>query len=154
LPAGLSNLTALYLTGNQLTNFTVPADALQLSTLLLDSNPLMTFVLPEPLAATNLASAVDFLRNRGVSVFTYPLMARLVQPKAPAGAFEFRIVGPPGTYSVLGSTNVAAWDVLGTVTNALGSVNFTDVTASSSQLKFYTAFLQGPPTNMVFIGSN
>src|SRR5262249_46160173 len=57
-------------------------------------------------------------------------------------------------YSVLGSTNVAAWNVLDSVTNTLGSVDFTDVTASSSPNKFYTAFLQSAPTNMVFIPPN
>jgi len=34
------------------------------------------------------------------------------------------------------------------VTNSLGSINFTDVTANLSPQKFYRALLQGPPTNM------
>jgi formylglycine-generating enzyme required for sulfatase activity len=154
LPAGLTNLSALDLTGNQLTHLTLPPDIAKLATLLLDGNPLTTFVLSEPLAATGLASVVDSLRNQGVAVFTYPLEVQLVRLLMLAGAFKFGITGPPGVYTVLGSTNLATWRAVGVATNPLGSVNFHDVTANASPRKFYRALLQDPPANMVFIAPN
>ncbi len=117
-------------------------------------NPLTTFVLSEPLAATGLASVVDSLRNQGVAVFTYPLVAQLVRPLALVGSFKFGITGPPGVYSVLGSTNLATWSAVGVATNPLGSVIFHDVTSSASPQKFYRVLLQVPPANMVFIPPN
>ena len=117
-------------------------------------NPLTTFVLSEPLAATNLAADVASLRNQGVSVFTYPLAVQLVRLRQPIGAFQFAITGPPGVYTVLGSTDLATWSAVGVATNPLGSVVFTDVTAHLSPQKFYRALLQSPPANMVFIPPN
>ena len=70
------------------------------------------------------------------------------------GAFKFAITGPPGVYSVLGSTNLLAWSTLGLANNPLGSVNFTDVTAHLSSEKFYRALRQSPPTNMAFVAPN
>src|SRR5882724_2824304 len=154
LPAGLTNLVGLFFVGNQLTNVTLPPDMTRLIGLGFLANPLVTFVLSEPLAATNLAGDVASLRNQGVSVFTYPLEVQLVRPRTFTGRFQFGITGPPGVYAVLGSTDLAAWSVLGTVTNPLGSINFNDVTANLSPQKFYRALLQGPPTNMVFISPN
>ena len=143
LPAGLPNLTGLFLTSNQLTNLTLPPDMTRLVALSFLDNPLTTLVLSEPLAgSTNLAvnfETVASLREQGVGVFTYPLTVQLVQPRTPVGAFQFGITGPPGVYAVLESTNLAAWSTLGTVTNNLGSINFTDVTANSSPQKFYRA---------------
>jgi hypothetical protein len=113
-------------------------DMTNLISLVLNGNPLTTLVLSEPLAAsTNLTETVALLRNQGVSVFTYPLAVQFVRPRMLVGAFQFGITGPPGTYTVLGSTNLVAWDVLGTANNPLGSINFTDVTANSSPRKFY-----------------
>ena len=151
LPSGLTNLVGLFVTGNQLSTLTLPPDMTQLIGFGFLGNPLTTFVLPETLATTNLSGDVAFLRNQGVSVFTYPLTVRLSRVRQPIGAFQFAITGPPGVYTVLGSTNLTAWNVLGTVNVPLGSINFTDVTANQSPRKFYQALLQGPPTNMVFI---
>lgn len=102
-------------------------------------NPLTTFVLSEPLAATNLAGTVAALRNRGVSVLAYALAVQLTQTRLQPGAFQFSITGPPGVYSVLASTDPSAWSELGVVTNTLGAVVFTDVTAPLSRQKFYRA---------------
>jgi formylglycine-generating enzyme required for sulfatase activity len=154
LPPGLTNLSVLILDGNQLTHVTLPPDMAKLGTLNLSGNPLTTLVLSEPLAATRLAPLVASLTNQGVSVFTYPLVARLVRPRMFIGAFHFGITGPPGVYAVMGSTNLAVWEVVGTASNALGSINFNDVTANLSSRKFYRVLLQGPPTNMVFIPPN
>jgi len=144
----------LNLGDNQLTNLTLPPDMQQLMGIFADGNPLTTFVLSEPLAATNLAGTVASLQNQGVSVFTYPLAIQLVRPRTLVGAFQFGITGPPGVYAVLGSADLAVWSALGVVTNSLGSINFTDVTANLSPQKFYRALLQGPPSNMVFIPPN
>ena len=56
-----------------------------------------------------------------------------------AGAFEFAITGPPGAYTVLNSTDLAAWTELGMLTNNLGSAVFTDAAANQSPHKFYRA---------------
>jgi formylglycine-generating enzyme required for sulfatase activity len=152
LPSGLTNLRELVLTGNQVTNLTLPPDITQLVELDLAANPLSTLVLSEPLAV-NLAETVATLRNQGVSVFTYPLMVQLVRLQNLNGAFQFAIAGPPGVYTVLDSTNLAAWHVLGTVPNPLGKVVFTDGTAHLSAQKYYRA-LQRTPANMVFIPPN
>jgi formylglycine-generating enzyme required for sulfatase activity len=153
LPAGLTNLAGLFFVGNQLTNVTLPPDMTQLVDLGFLANPLTTFVLSE-LTATNLAGDVASLQSQGVSVFTYPLAAQLVRPLMLIGAFKFGITGPPGVYTVLGSTNLTAWSAAGVATNPLGSVNFHDETANTSPQKFYRVLLQGPPANMVFIPPN
>jgi formylglycine-generating enzyme required for sulfatase activity len=158
LPAGLINLTGLFLTLNELTNLTLPPDMTNLVALGFLLNPLTTLVLSEPLAAsTNLSvnlTTIASLQNQGISVFTYPLAVQLVRLRQFVGRFQFGITGPPGVYAVLGSTNLAFWSVLSDVTNQLGSINFNDVTVNSSRQKFYRALLQATPTNMVFIPPN
>jgi len=101
------------------------------------ANPLGTLVLSEPLAATNLAETVSSLRNQGVSVFTYPLTVQLVRPRTLVGAFQFGITGPPGAYVVFGSADLTTWNDVGTVTNNLGSISFTDVEAHFFPRRFY-----------------
>jgi len=155
LPGGMTNLVVLELQGNQLTSLTLSSDLTKLATLFVNGNPLTTLVLSEQMAATNLAATVAFLRSQGVSVLTYPLAIRLIgQHGTELGAFEFALTGPPRVYAVLSSTNLAAWSGLGAVTNTLGSILFTDVTAHLSPQKFYRALAQSPPANMVFIPSN
>jgi formylglycine-generating enzyme required for sulfatase activity len=154
LPPGLTSLTFLELNDNQLTNLTLPPDVQQLIGLFMADNPLTTLVLSEPLAATGMASVVDSFRNQGVSVFTYPVAIELVLPRMFTGRFQLGITGPPGVYTILGSTNLTAWDIVGTADNPVGSVLFNDVTVNLSPQKFYRAQRQNPPTNMVFIAPN
>jgi formylglycine-generating enzyme required for sulfatase activity len=154
LPPGLTSLAFLNLTDNQLTSLTLPPDMQKLIGLFFGGNSLTTFVLSEPLATTGMASVVDSLTNQGIPVFTYPLEARLVRPLALVGAFKFAITGPPGVYTVFGSTNLTVWSVVDVATNPLGSVNFHDETANASPQKFYRVVLQVPPANMVFIPPN
>ncbi len=132
LPAGLTQLGVLIVSDNLLTNFTLPPDLANLTTLFLNGNPLTTFVLSEPLAATTLAGTVAALESQDVSVFTYPLTAQLVKPLMLIGAFKIGITGPPGVYSVLGSTNLADWNEVGIASNKLGGINFVDVSAQFS----------------------
>jgi len=134
LPSGLTSLTGLFLTGNGLTNLTLPPDMTQLHSLGFLANPLTTLVLSEQLAAStdlsiNAGETIDSLRNRGISVFTYPLTIQLVRLRQPTGAFQFAITGPPGVYSVAGSSNLTVFERLSDVTNAVGAVVFTDTTA-------------------------
>jgi formylglycine-generating enzyme required for sulfatase activity len=153
LPPGLTSLAFLELNDNQITKITLPPDLQQLVALFMAGNPLATFVLSEPLAATGLASLVDSLRTQGLPVFTYPLAVSLASPRpTQAGPFEFTLTGPPGDYALLTSTNLTAWSALATVTNQRGSAVFTDEISSAQ--KFYRALSQGPPTNMVFIPPN
>jgi formylglycine-generating enzyme required for sulfatase activity len=154
LPPDLINLVQIDVLGNQLTSLTLPPDATNLSTLGLGGNPLTTLVLSEPQAATKLAFTVMTLRNQGVSVFTYPLAVHLIQPRTLAEAFQFGITGPPGVYTVFGSTALAAWSVVGITTNKLGAINFTDATSRFSPQKFYRTARLDPPANMVFIPPN
>ena len=136
-PAGLANLAVLNLEINQLASLTLPPDMGRLTLLLPDGNPLNTLVLSE-LAATNLpANLVASLQSAGISVFTYPLTVQLIRLRQPIGAFQFAISGPPGAYTVLGSTNLADWIELGILTNSLGKIVFTDGTAHLSAQKFY-----------------
>lgn len=154
LPTGLTNLSVLALQHNQLTNLVLPPDTEQLTTVLLGGNPLASFVLSEPMATNALAALVASLQGDGISVFTYPALPRLIRPLALIGSFKFGITGPPGVYSILGSTNLANWSAAGIASNPLGSVNFHDVTANAVPQKFYRALRQLPPTNMVFIPAN
>ncbi len=153
LPAGLTNLSGLFVTGNLLTELTLPPDMTQLVDFGFLGNPLATFVLSEVQAA-NLAETVAEMENQGVSVFTYALVAQLVRPRMFTGRFQFGITGPPGVYAVLGSTDLAVWNVVGTADNTLGSISFNDVTVNLSPQKFYRAQRQSPPANMVFIPPN
>ena len=158
LPAGLTSLKGLFVVANLLTNLTLPPDMTNLADLSFLDNPVTTLVLSEPLAASsNLnvnLTTIASLRSQGISVFTYPLAVQLVQPRAFVGAFKFGITGPPGVYTVLGSTNLAVWNVVRAVSIPLGSINFSDATANSSPHKFYRVLLQSPAANMVFIPPN
>jgi hypothetical protein len=114
-----------------------------LNSIFLGGNPLGSFVLPEPLAASNLAATVATLQNQGVQVFTYPLTVQLTFPQQqPIGAFRFGITGPPGLYAVYSSTNLSVWDQLHFVNNPLGHIFFTDVQAHLSPQRYYRAFRQ------------
>ncbi len=114
-------MNLLVLTGNQLTNLTLPPDLTQLAELDLAGNPLTTLVLSEPLAATtNLTGTLDLLRIK-VFVFTYPLTVQLISPRLTGdGAFKFAVIGPPGVYVVEGSVDLVNWSDLGAATNTLG----------------------------------
>ena len=147
LPPGLTNLTGLFITSNQLTNLTLPPDMIHLAVLGFIANPLTTLVLSEPLAAsTNLSinsgETIASLRDQGISVYTYPLVLHLVQPRALTGAFQFAVAGPPGVYAVLGSTDLSVWSQLAVLTNQLGSAFFTELPESFVSRKFYRVRLQ------------
>jgi hypothetical protein len=141
LPTGLTNLTWLDLSDNQLTSFTLPGDLTSLTTLDLGNNPLTTLVLPEPLAF-RAAGWVANSQIQGASVYTYPLAVSLVSPmQTPAGAFGFRLIGPPAVYTILSSTDLVTWNQLGMVINEVGAVIFTESSGINSVHKFYRARL-------------
>ncbi len=151
LPQGLTNLVTLILSGNQLTNLTLPPDMTRLFSLILDGNPLTQLVLSEE-EATHVPGVIVTLENRGIPVFKYPLTVQLKkQMRLPGGAFRFEITGPPGNYTVLGSTNLVDWTELGASIDPLGSIFITDTFTQFSPQKFYRVQLQTPPPNMVFI---
>jgi hypothetical protein len=142
LPSGLTHLTGLFLTGNLLTNITLPPDMTQVRDLGFLGNPLTSLVLSETLAATtNLTDEITFLEGEGIPIFTYPLTVELVRVRQPIGAFQFGITGPPGAYGVLASSDLKTWSELGFTTNRVGAIVFTDVTAHLSPRKFYRARL-------------
>src|SRR5262249_20783748 len=103
---------------------------------------------------TNLAETIASMQSQGINVYTYPLTVQLARPRPLAGAFQFGILGPPGVYTILESTDLAAWSVLGATTNSLGAISFADSTAHLSTRKFYPPLPQTSPTNMWFIAPN
>lgn len=136
-PPGMTNLSTVDLDANQLAELALPPDLTNLTSLFVDGNPLTMFAVSEPMAAANLAALVASLLNKGVFVFTYPLMPWLIRVRQPIGAFQFAITGPPGVYTILASTDLVAWTELGVSTNSLGAVVFTDGTAHLTPQKFY-----------------
>jgi formylglycine-generating enzyme required for sulfatase activity len=154
LSAGLTNLATLTLDGNQLTNVTLAPDATKLVSLFVNGNPLKTLVLSEPMSATNLAATVVGLRDRGISVFTYPLTVQLLPPQPLAGVIQFEITGPPGAYGVFASSDLATWGQVGIATNIVGDISFVDVASHTFPQRFYRALPQNPRENMVFIPPN
>ena len=105
-------------------------------------------VVSEPLAAStnltvNLFDTISSFQAGGFGVFTYPVRPQLVRIRQPIGAFQFGILGPPGTYAVQTSTDLGEWNVLGFVTNKVGSVVFTDGTSHLSDRKFYRTVTVG-----------
>jgi internalin A len=139
-PRGLTNLVSVDLGLCQMTNLTLAPDMTQLTSLFVDGNPFTTFVISEPLAATNLAALVSSLQNQGVSLRRYPLSANLLPAAQPVrGGVKITLTGPPGIYTVLGSTNLTSWNVSGSLTNNLGSAIFTDLDTDRPLRKFYRA---------------
>jgi formylglycine-generating enzyme required for sulfatase activity len=154
LPPGLTDLTNLVLTGNQLTSLTLPSDMSALTALVLNGNPLATLILSESLAATNLAGTVDSLLNQGVSVNTYPETIQLARPRQLVDTFQFTILGPPGVYIALASTDLLSWSSLGSVTNKIGSGLFAESNEHLASQRFYRTIAQNPSASMVFIQPN
>jgi hypothetical protein len=104
------------------------------------ANPFTTLVAPETLDTTNLGGVFGTLQSQGVVVFSYPLTVRLISLRRTAdGSFQFAVSGPPGTYTVLASSELTNWSELATVTNELGFARFTDGQANLSPQKFYRA---------------
>ena len=57
--------------------------------------------------------------------------------------FRLTLTGEFGTnYALQGSTNLANWNQLGTVTNTYGTVQFTDLAATNLPRRFYRAVSQ------------
>ena len=82
-----------------------------------------------------------------MSVYTYSPGGKLLLSSSQvtsAGAFGFALAGPPGAYTIFGSANLAVWNQLGTVTNVVGAVVFTDAQATNSSQKFYRAMMKLP----------
>jgi len=137
LPVGLTNLNVLALEHNQLTSLTLPPDMTGLTSLVLGGNPLTSFVLSDVAATNQLPDLVASLRSGDIPVFTYPLTIQIVKPLPLIGAFKLGITGPPGVYTVLGSTDLATWFEVGFASNAFGGVNFVDIHANQFERKFY-----------------
>src|ERR1043166_9395436 len=140
LPSGLTNLVQLDVRSNQLQTITLPPDVFSLRSIVMDGNPLRTLILSEVQAATQFAGMVANLRAQGVSIITYPVSLQLSSPRQTgSSSFAFTLTGPPGVYFVSKSSDLQTWNKLGTVTNLLGSLLFTDFDPLSAQ-KFYIVF--------------
>ena len=80
------------------------------------------------------------LDNVRLNSFTPPTLSA---PSVSNGQFSFQLQSEPGLrFEILATTNIAApgtnWTVVGTVTNANGSVPFSDPVANASH-RFYQA---------------
>ena len=118
---------------------TLPPDATNIAAVFFEGDPLATFVLPDVVAARLLGTTVSVLQFGGLSTFIYPLNAQLLRTRLTTGAFGFTSVGPPGTYTILESTNLVDWVEAAFVTNSTGGAIFTDETVQSSAHRFYRA---------------
>ena len=59
--------------------------------------------------------------------------------------FRLMLTGEFGAqYEILGSTNLLDWLPTGTVTNAYGTIQFTDPTTTNLPVRFYRALWVGP----------
>jgi hypothetical protein len=142
LPAVVTNLAILYVGQNRLTNLTVPAGLTNLGILYVGQNPLSTLVLPAPDAGAVFPSVWE-LRNDGVAVYLYPLETRLTAGlPLPAGAFKFTLSGPPGSYRVQITSDFSTWTDLDSVTNVVGSGEFTDSSAGQRPRSYYRVKLE------------
>jgi hypothetical protein len=57
-------------------------------------------------------------------------------------AFQLEVQSPPGLqFDVQTSTDLVSWSGLGTISNALGTVQYTDLQATNSPKRFYRALL-------------
>jgi hypothetical protein len=160
LPPGMTNLLEITLDSNQLTNLDLPPNLYALNTLDLEFNQISTLTLPAAVTnltfffvsgnpmtrlvlseaeVPNVTNAVAVLQSQGVAVFTYPVALQLVRPRSLTGAFQFGITGPPGAYSIMGSSDLKVWSEVGIATNTLGSISFVDTASHLFPRRFYRA---------------
>jgi hypothetical protein len=115
-----ATLTALPDTGESFLNWSGDASGAQ--------NPL-TIPMTQSKTITATFTSRPFLRaNRpGVEGFT-------------SEGFRLTLVSdPPSAYQILASTNLGAWEGLGTITNFSGEVQFTDTNAVNFRSRYYKA---------------
>jgi len=145
----MPNLLSLYslqnldLDVNQFTRIVIPYSLTNLIQLQVGFNPLEELILPEVLATNRLASLVNDLTNRGVTVLTYPFPPRLAgATKTLDARFEFVLQGMPGTYDVLRSSNLVSWSLDGSVTNTTVAVGYSTEVTNQVEGAYYRAKLQ------------
>ena len=139
----LYSLQTLDLGVNQLARILIPYSLTNLTLLDVGFNPLEQLILPEVLATNRLASLMNDLTNRGVTVLTYPIPPRLTGiARTPNGRFEFVLQGMPGTYDVLRSTDAASWNLDGRVTNLTGTIGSSTAASTQAGGVYYRAVLQ------------
>lgn len=98
-------------------------------------------------AATNPAMPfVDLTANSSARFYRLQELSansiRLQNPKWIANAFQLEVLSPSGLrFEVQASTDLVSWSGLGTISNALGTVQYTDMQATNSPKRFYRALL-------------
>lgn len=139
----LYSLQTLDLDINQLVRILIPYSLTNLTRLEVDFNPLEELILPEVLATNRLASLVNELTNRGVTVLTYPFPPRLTNlTRTPNDHFEFVLQGMPATYDVLRSTDLASWNLDGRATNLTGTIGYSTAVPNQTGGAYYRARMQ------------
>jgi Leucine-rich repeat (LRR) protein len=136
------SLQSLDLSLNQFTQITIPYSLTNLVTLKVVSDPLKQLILPEVLATNSLAALVKDLTNQGVSVLTYPFPPLLRRPTQTPGTFQFDLLGPPGIYDVLHSTDMSSWRPDGVATNLAVSLSYTNSVPAIAGSAYYRVRLE------------
>ena len=108
---GLPNLYQLNVSRNQLTNLFIPPGLALLEVIDVRFTPIASVVLPEDLAAGNLADFVAAMQSQGVQIQTFPETLRLSHPAVVGGFFQFTVHSPPGSVRLWASPNLSEWTI-------------------------------------------
>jgi hypothetical protein len=84
----------------------------------------------------------EFLRSQGVSIHSYPETIRLANSRTGAGAFEFVLRGPPGSYLVQMTADFTSWTDLQPLANTTGTAAYSDAALSDRTQRFYRVLSQ------------
>ena len=140
LHKGLPQLQNLYLNGNPLERLVVAPDIASL--------PGLTGLRYAPLKSISVSTlfTVSFHSYELPSAYeliVYPLEPELGAPfNRPTNGFSFKLMGPPGTYTIHASTNLFEWEDAAVLTNQLGRIEFLD--PESFDRRFYRAATAPP----------
>jgi len=76
------------------------------------------------------------------ALLTVDTIVRLSSAGFTTNGFAFSLLGPPGTYVIQASTNLANWAPVATNSTSTGLWDYTDPSAASVGRRFYRALLQ------------
>ena len=129
LPEGMANLALLELFENELTEITIqpgfPTDP-EPNIDLFDNDDLAKITLPEDAPEDLIFVFSRLLDDPDNQIFFIPRPLPDVSPSlSETGDFELTVSGPLGTYTVFRTTDLTAWETVGSVVNEAGMVTYT-----------------------------
>ncbi len=87
----------------------------------------------------------DNSAQAGFQVLTLPKLSATAGTANGAFALTLSINGPLGTCNILATTNInlsfSSWTLAGSVTNSLGTVQFTDTNSANFPSRYYRAVM-------------